>query len=354
VVASLRSEDAIAVTGARGAGKSLLLRSLWERPPRGFAPVLVPPAEGGASQPIAVRILAAGRSGRVNDAAAGLSRSMRTQSLRGLRPLLLVDDLDALPHADLAELISIADGSRVEVSWVVAGAPGPALDAALARLDKSIHMIELEDNLKGATPDLAQEPISSERVGPSELIISPPDTTERRDEEPANFEPATASEPEVATASEPVVPVDAPAPLADTPGDVRIPNLHRLFASARAGARARPGACPAATPRRGACARASPRTPRPRATPPRVGSRDRRRERHLGRTLLIALAGCAAFVVLWHRGPSSPAGGRSRPSGASRSLRAASRRGARSPRRSCSRPALPIARRRGSATSRPW
>src|SRR5678816_1554043 len=49
VVASLRSEDAIAVTGARGAGKSLLLRSLWERPPRGFAPVLVPPADAPAA-----------------------------------------------------------------------------------------------------------------------------------------------------------------------------------------------------------------------------------------------------------------------------------------------------------------
>src|SRR5688572_6209046 len=119
--------DSILITGGGEHEKLQLLESLWKRPPQGFAPIPVP-CRGATASGIAARILAITRTTPVRDAEAALARMIRTQSIRGLRPLLLLDDLEAIPLAALERLRAIADGSRVEVRWVAVGSEGAASD----------------------------------------------------------------------------------------------------------------------------------------------------------------------------------------------------------------------------------
>src|SRR5262245_54703239 len=98
---------AIVFSGPSGHGKTTLIRSLWHDPPRGFATLFVPPLEVSEPNQIAARILATTRSIPLHDAAGALSRTLRAQSLRGARPLLLVDDLHDLPPDSLENLLAV-------------------------------------------------------------------------------------------------------------------------------------------------------------------------------------------------------------------------------------------------------
>jgi AAA domain-containing protein len=123
--------EAVLLSGPSGHGKSFLLRALWHRPPNGFAPIFAPCA-GVRADEVAARILATTRNHVVRDAPGALARSLRARSLRGARPLLLVDDLDRVAPETLAQLMAIARGSRVDVALVAATRQGTALDDLLA------------------------------------------------------------------------------------------------------------------------------------------------------------------------------------------------------------------------------
>jgi len=143
------SPEPIVILGPSGHGKTLLLRSLWRRPPAGFAPILAPCA-GARPDQIAERILSVSRSGRVADAAAadaaaGFIRMLRTQAIRGARPVLLVDDLHEASPAAISELAAMAEASRVEVRWLAAGREGPWLDAVVDALPGPVR-VETIDN----------------------------------------------------------------------------------------------------------------------------------------------------------------------------------------------------------------
>ena len=141
---ALRASAApIVITGPSGHGKSLVLRWLWRQTPSGFSPIFVPSAGVEPGQ-IAAAILSATRACPVHDAAGSLARSLRTQALRGGHPVLLVDDLQAMPPANLSELLSIVDASRVEVRLVGAGATGVALNAVLGVLGQKVRSITLD------------------------------------------------------------------------------------------------------------------------------------------------------------------------------------------------------------------
>ena len=133
------------VSGPSGHGKTTLIQSFWHRPPTGFAPVLVPPLDVSEPDAIAARILAASRNGAVHDPAGALSRLLRAQSLRGARPVLLVDDLHDMPPETLATLLGLASGSRVDVCVVAAGSPGRALEALCRSLPRPLRRIEIAD-----------------------------------------------------------------------------------------------------------------------------------------------------------------------------------------------------------------
>jgi hypothetical protein len=151
-IAAALSDDSmtILITGPSGHGKTLLLRSLWRRPPKGFAPIPAPIA-GVEPQPdaIAARILAETRIVPPSDPAAGFVRMLRTQSLRGARPVLLIDDLHAASPATIAALVALAASSRVEVRWVAAGLEGPDLDASRDVLPGPPCVVALVNPLTG-------------------------------------------------------------------------------------------------------------------------------------------------------------------------------------------------------------
>jgi AAA domain len=252
IAALFDSAAPILVTAPSGHGKTPLLRSLWRRPPKGFAAILAPCA-GVAPEPdaIAEHILAQTRTVPMSQPAASFVRMLRTQSLRGARPLLLIDDLHAVSPATAAALVALAGSSRVEVRWIAAGVAGPDLDAVLELLPGPPHVFALD------------RPVSSEdvprevaRVAPVEIesAIAPPEPARPSTARVASSEPAATEIPAAA-----LRPVRAAAPIRAAP----------------------------------------PRTPRGgRARPP-----TRRRGRVIG-----ALAACAVLVWLIDRAPSIDAG----------------------------------------------
>jgi hypothetical protein len=135
---------AILVTGPSGHGKTTLLRSCWHHPPRGLAPILVPSGDIPSDQ-IAARILSTARGGAVHDAAGALSRLLRAQTLRGSRPVLLLDDLEKMPPETLSALVAIAEGSRIEFGLVAAGSTGEALNALVGLLARPIRTIAIDE-----------------------------------------------------------------------------------------------------------------------------------------------------------------------------------------------------------------
>jgi hypothetical protein len=136
----------ILIIGPSERMKRLLLESFWLRPPQGFAPIPVP-CRGSTADRIAAQILEITRTGPVGNAESALARMMRTQSIRGSQPLLLVDDLDALSLTALSRLRSIADGSRVEVRWIAAGSGSRASDHVVGMLPQPVRVVALDVSL---------------------------------------------------------------------------------------------------------------------------------------------------------------------------------------------------------------
>jgi hypothetical protein len=133
----------VVLTGPDGHGKSLLLRQLWLKPLRGVAPIPVPSA-GVPPERIARAILASSRAGPIHDAEGALARLLRTQSVRGLLPVMIVDDLESMSRATLAQLRAIVAGVRVEIGWLCAGRAGSELDAVLGEIGQPVRHIALD------------------------------------------------------------------------------------------------------------------------------------------------------------------------------------------------------------------
>jgi hypothetical protein len=176
-----RSESSILITGLGVRESRMLVESLWNRPPKGFALIPVP-CHGANADQIAARTLEMTRTVPVRDAEAGLARMMRTQSIRGARPVLVLDDLDAISPEALLRLRSIADGSRVAVQWIAAQSGARPSEAAL-RLPKPVRVLAVDASRLWKTgsaipspraADIAQRPASSEPPAPAaEPVVRP-------------------------------------------------------------------------------------------------------------------------------------------------------------------------------------
>jgi hypothetical protein len=107
------SSDPIVLSGLSGHGKTLLLRRLWLRPPSDVAPIFAR-SDDVAPGEIATSILAASRAFPIHDAEGALARLLRTQSRRGVRPVLVVDGLESTRPGTLARLLAIVSASAVD------------------------------------------------------------------------------------------------------------------------------------------------------------------------------------------------------------------------------------------------
>jgi hypothetical protein len=291
----------ILITGPSGHGKTLLLRSLWRRPPRGFAPILAPCA-GVAPEPdaIAARILAGTRKVPSSDPAADFVRMLRTQSLRGALPVLLLDDAHDVSPEAIAALVALAGTSRVAVRWIAAGIPGPALDTACSALPEPPRAFALDDRftdtdvkrliarIADASPDVASS-IDVDEVmrgcdgNPRLVLASLASQLRSFEPQPVEIESAMAP-PEPARP-----PIDRTASSKPAPAEIPAAALRPVRAA----------------PLRAAPPRVAPlRTAPPRAPRRGVG-------RPSGRRLLRGfgvLAACGAIVWLVDRAPSIGAG----------------------------------------------
>jgi AAA domain/PEGA domain len=317
----------VLVTGPSGHGKTTLLRSFWHEPPRGFATVFVPAMNDAEPGQIAVRILATTRNGApVHDAAGALSRMLRAQSLRGARPVLLVDDLHAMPREALAELLALAAGSRVGVGVVAAGSAGGALVARASLLPHPVREIAIDEpwtrgeaerlvaQIGASLPPGAAGRVAAIDVGlamrtsfgnprllraaiAEQLSSSNPPGNEAAIPPPVLRTPAPRS----VASSEPD-PRAPPRPQAE-----RTPSLAAMLAASSAPPAPRLPAAPAtlpAAPPTPAPPAAAPRTPRAAAERAPRAARARAQRRHgpWRRSLAIAVAACIAFYVLVERG----------------------------------------------------
>jgi hypothetical protein len=278
------SSDTILITGGSEPEKLQLLESLWKHPPRGFAPIPVPCRDATAAG-IAARILAITRTTPVRvDAEAALARTMRTQSIRHLCPLLLVDDLDSVPPAALERLRSIADGSRVAVRWVGVGSESEATEAALAVLPRPVRVVAID--ALPASPrreNASSEPAAVPRMAPEipRVAVNPA---------PMRSPPAPVFS--ARSAAPPAPPAeDAAAPVI-RPIRAGVPALPRPPATRPPAAKAPPRstAAPKAPPRRPP-PRREPRPPRP---PLSTGARN---------AIVGGILACAALALLVERGP---------------------------------------------------
>jgi hypothetical protein len=132
--------DPIVVSGPTGHGKTLLLRSLRTRPPRGFVPMFVPFSNVEPDE-LAGWILETANRHLGRDPAADLARLLRANMQFDGRTLLLMDEVQATPRATLSKLFEIITEARLRVSVVLAGLPGEALDLAISALPHPIRTI---------------------------------------------------------------------------------------------------------------------------------------------------------------------------------------------------------------------
>jgi PEGA domain len=297
---ALRSSgDSLLVTVSSERERLELLESIWVRPPKGFAPIPVPCRDIGA-RGIAARILAITRDS-VGDPEGALARMMRTQSIRGARPLLLLDDLEAIPLAELSRLREIADGCRVEVRWVAGVSGSGASAAALGLLPPPVRVVALD---------------AADSLRKTEADISPP-TAAVSFEERASSEPAAP--PRVPEIPRPPPPPRAPPPLRSPPPRLppptRTPLLPRMRPVAPAPSHAvprrdsppreatyKPIRTHAMETERSMLSRLDVSSTPPRARPPLRG-RPSLPSRKTFRTVAVALIGFAALVLLVDRAP---------------------------------------------------
>jgi AAA domain-containing protein len=129
----------IVLLGPVGAGKTLLLRRIVERPPLSIRTVFLPWLNVPADDVIPWIRAFAGSEGAQDDFVA----AARTFRARGLRTLLLVDEAQSIPRDSaerLAELVS-AVGPAVQV--ILAGMDGRSLRAAVAAFQGDAEYVEL-------------------------------------------------------------------------------------------------------------------------------------------------------------------------------------------------------------------
>jgi AAA domain-containing protein len=129
----------IVLLGPVGAGKTLLLRRIVERPPPSIRTVFLPwlnvPAEDVAPW---IRAFA-GSEGAQDDFVA----AARAFQARGLRTLLLVDEAQSMPRDSAERLAELVSGARPAVQVLLAGMDGRSLRAAVAAFPGAAEYVEL-------------------------------------------------------------------------------------------------------------------------------------------------------------------------------------------------------------------
>ena len=164
--------DPIVVTGPTGHGKTLLLRSLWSRPPNGFVPLFIPFANVEPDE-LAGWILETAYRRWDRHPAAELARLLRADVRFGARTLLLMDEVQATPRATLSKLFEIITDSGVAVSVVLAGLPGEALDLLLTALPRSIRKVMVSRPWSRADAELLLAQVAlTLGVDPTDLIAA--------------------------------------------------------------------------------------------------------------------------------------------------------------------------------------
>ena len=131
------------LTGPRGHGKSLLLRSLWRNPPSGFAPIFVPFADVEPDQ-IAAQILSTTRTDPVHDAENALERLL-SPTRAAARVRCCSSTSCSRCRARRSRICSRSPGPRTwRWSWSAAGVESEALHGLLSLLPRAPSWIAVE------------------------------------------------------------------------------------------------------------------------------------------------------------------------------------------------------------------
>ncbi len=162
VEAALREgAEAILLWGPPGHGKTLLLRSLWDAPPPGYAPLFVPFADVEPDD-LAAWIVSTMRRSMPSNPRAALVQLLRARTLGGKRALLLVDEVQAMPPATLAELFALVAASCADARVVVAGWDSHTLDAVPGVAVESLRRIRIADSWSSSDVERLLDRIASD------------------------------------------------------------------------------------------------------------------------------------------------------------------------------------------------
>ena len=142
LVALLRSgATRIAIEGAPGAGKTVLLRVLPERLGSSFASAYVPHPGLG---PAGVRAWLENFAGPLPaDAGSTFEDLASAYARRGPGLVLLIDDADAMPEAVAREFGALLERTGAALRIVVAGIPTPGFEAVLAALGERVPRVRI-------------------------------------------------------------------------------------------------------------------------------------------------------------------------------------------------------------------
>lgn len=142
LVALLRSGTTrIAIEGAPGAGKTVLLHVLPDRLGPSFASAYLPHP---GLDPAGVRAWLENFAGPLPaDAGSTFEDLASAYARRGPGLVLLIDDADAMPEAIAREFGSLLERTDAALRIVVAGVPSPSLEAVLAALGERVPRVRL-------------------------------------------------------------------------------------------------------------------------------------------------------------------------------------------------------------------
>jgi|GEM_PF-6914649 len=130
----------IVLLGPIGAGKTLLLRRIVDRPPPSIRTIFLPWLNVAAEEVIPW-IRAFERAEASEDDFVAAARAFQA---RGVRTLLLVDEAQSMPRESAVRLAELVSGAGSAVQVLLAGMKGDSMQAAVAAFQGDAEYIELE------------------------------------------------------------------------------------------------------------------------------------------------------------------------------------------------------------------
>jgi len=133
----------IVLLGPPGAGKTLLLRRIVEQPPLSIRTVFLPWLNVPAEE-VSPWIRAFADTEGAEDDFLGATRAFQS---RGLRTLLLVDEVQSMPRDSAERLAELVNGAGPAAQVILAGMDGRSLRAAVAAFPGGAEYVELASEL---------------------------------------------------------------------------------------------------------------------------------------------------------------------------------------------------------------